>query len=53
MNENLCVKNENLGVNTLQTAPTPTPTIYLLGTLFTAGVVIGSILGTIITKKER
>lgn len=45
--------NENLGANTLQATPTPTPTIYLLGALFTAGVVIGSILGTVITKKER
>ena len=52
MNENLDIKNENLGINTLQT--TPTPTIYLLGALFTVGIVVGSIFGKIITKpKER
>lgn len=51
MNENLDINNENLGINTLQT---PTSTIYMLGALFTAGLVIGSIFGVIMTKpKER
>ena len=51
MNRNLDLKNENLGINTLQTTPT---SIYVLGALFTAGVVIGSIFGTIMTQtKER
>jgi hypothetical protein len=52
MNENLDIEKKNLGINTLQS--TPTPAIYLLGTIFTVGVVIGSIFGTIMTKpKER
>lgn len=51
MNDNLYIKNENLGINTLQT--TPTPAVYALGALFIGGLVIGSILGTVITKKKE
>jgi hypothetical protein len=41
----------NKNIHSLQTTTT---SIYVLGALFTAGVVIGGIFGTIMTKtKER
>ena len=52
MDTNLDFNNKNLGVNTLQTASTPA--IFILGPLFMAGVVIGSIIATMTIKtKER
>jgi hypothetical protein len=52
MDTNLDFNNKNLDINTLQT--TPTPAIFILGPLFMAGVVLGSILAIVTIKtKER
>ena len=48
MNENSIEANK---INTLQ-APSIPSTIYYLGVLFTAGAIVGSLIGIMMTKEK-